>query len=608
MHLFIYFLLILCFSNDEVIGIDFGASSLCVGVFIDGNVRIINNEFGNTVTASAVSINNDGIYCGDNAKQQMIYNPNNTLYAMQKLIGYKYDDINMMKYIDTLPFKIVKDTNQLMIEITFINGSNFHYSLDKIASILLRKMKYVAQNYLKKEIKKAVIAVPSYFNEDQYDLIKKASFDAEFLSTKIIKEPIAAAIAYEPLVSKKIIVFHLGGYNCDVSVLSTENSTFKIINSQNSDDVNGEKINDKITHYLLQKFGKKWGNKASEDLIAVAKLKVEVEKAKKILSLIQKTVIIIDNFYDGITFYEELTRDEFEKINNDLFQKSLTIIQNVLKSSNLSKNEISNVLLVGGSTKIPKIQEIISNFFNETTILANINQDEVVAYGAALEGICMSLNFNTNNIIHLIPYTFGIKTNKGEYSIFINENTHFPFKKSKQILLPENNQNNFKFDIFMSDNDQLLDKVFIETIKLTNLNEKVHIVNITFFLFENCTLKVSVFVNKKEKLNKIINLDENTLKQKNFQMLRLEISEKVNEISKYYDQQMKEFDKMRRKYADKAHWFINDVTSEYEIIQKMNDDVNEIFEQHFEKLFPTIYKRYSHCIIQERMEYAYYDF
>lgn len=588
--------------TNEVIGIDFGSFSTSVGVFVDGEVKIIKNELGNSVTSSIISFYDNEVFIGDYAKIQMISNPNNTLFYINNFLNNSNIIDDMINY----PFTIINNNGFVNFEITTKNSKK-QFSLDDIISIILEKMKRMAVNFLGKDIKKAIITVPAFFNKSQYDIIKKASFKAGFLTIKILKEPIAAALAYglykKDEKSQKVLVFHLGGYTQEVSLLSINTSNegpiMKILISESTNDVCGEKFNDRIIDYLLNCYQKRTGKDASNDIRAVTKLKLEVEEAKKKFLLVPKIRISIEDFYDGQFFSEKITKEIFEQLNDDLFMKSLISIKKVLNQSNTPKNEVDKIILVGGSTKITKIQKKISDFFgDEKKIYSYMDPEEVIARGSAIEGASISNDKNSHMFIEIIPYSFGIKTKNGEETLFIYEKSYFPIKIEKSFVLSSDEQKHFCFDVLLFQNDLLPNYISLNKVNISDLqidqNGKIQI-NIIFELLRNSTLIVTV--QNENQTNKIfIDIDEKTLKLKFLDQFNYKISKKVNKINNIYKTTINEIRKLEKNYMDGINWFAIDNDQNNDLIIKENmNKLEEIVIKHFKEMFPDKYEQLKNC-------------
>mmetsp|Transcript_20089 Transcript_20089/g.17212 ORF Transcript_20089/g.17212 Transcript_20089/m.17212 type:complete len:399 (+) Transcript_20089:40-1236(+) len=368
-----------------VIGIDLGTTYSCVGIYRNGRVEIIPNELGNRITPSVVAFTDEERLIGEAAKNQAAVNPTRTVYDVKRLIGRRYKDKEVQHDKKYLPYEIVdKDTKPYVR--AEVNGNYKTYAPEEISAMILTKMKEIAETYLGTKVKNAVVTVPAYFNDAQRQATKDAGTISSLNVIRIVNEPTAAAIAYglDKKEEKNIIVFDLGGGTFDVSVLSIDNGVFEVIATSGDTHLGGEDFDQRVLEHFIKLIKKKYGKDISQDKRAIQKLKREVEKGKRALSNVHEVKIEIEDLLDGEEFSEVLTRAKFEEINADLFKKTLTPVQDALDEAGFKKNEIDEIVLVGGSTRIPKIQKLIKDFFNGKEPNRGINPDEAVAYGAAV--------------------------------------------------------------------------------------------------------------------------------------------------------------------------------------------------------------------------------
>jgi heat shock protein 5 len=437
-----------------VIGIDLGTTFSAVGVFKDGRVEIIANDQGNRITPSVVAFTPDGErLIGEAAKNQGPLNPENTVFDVKRLIGRKFDSKEVQRDKRLLPYTIVVDKgSKPMIELT-VKGEKTLFSPEEISAMILTKMKETAEAYLGQEVKHAVVTCPTYFNEAQRLAIKEAGQIAGLDVLRIIYEPTAAAIAYglydEKSEEKNTIVFDLGGGTFDVSLLTIEDGVFEVVAFNGDTHLGGEDFDQRVTDHFLKLFKSKTGKDASQDKRAVAKLRQECERAKRLLSSRAETKIEIENFFDGEDLVQTLTRAEFEELNIDLFNRTLELLQTVLTDARLKKHEIDEVVLVGGSTRIPKVPQLVKDFFNGKEPNVGINPDEAVAYGAAVQGgILMSAQHDLGCSLDIAPLSLGIETVGGVMTVVIPRNTMVPTKKSQVFSTHEDNQSQVSIVVF----------------------------------------------------------------------------------------------------------------------------------------------------------------
>jgi endoplasmic reticulum chaperone BiP len=383
-------------EKGTVIGIDLGTTYSCVGVFKNGRVEIIPNDQGNRITPSYVAFMDNGErLVGDAAKNQATINPENTIFDVKRLIGRKFSDESVQADRKLVPYKIVSDNDMPAVEVT-LGGKTSRFAPEEISAMILQKMKTTAETYLGKEIKHAVVTVPAYFNDAQKQATKDAGTIAGLKVDAIINEPTAAAIAYG--MDKKhrgdeesnVLVFDLGGGTFDVTLLTVDGGVFEVLATSGDTHLGGEDFDQRVMQYFIKMMKSKSDVDISKDNRALQKLRKEVERVKRALSSQQQARLEIDDLAEGFDFSETLTRARFEDLNNDLFQKTMGPVRRVLEDAKLKKTEVDEIVLVGGSTLIPKVQQMISEFFGGKEPSKGVNPDEAVAYGAAVQGGILS--------------------------------------------------------------------------------------------------------------------------------------------------------------------------------------------------------------------------
>jgi heat shock protein 5 len=372
--------------DGPVIGIDLGTTYSCVGIYKNGRVEIIPNEFGNRITPSYVAFTDDERLVGEAAKNQGSMNPKRTIYVVKRLIGRKFDDKEVQRDVKWVPYDVVSKGGKPYVSVEMPGVGVKTLSPEEVSAMILTKMKEIAENYLGQDIKYAVITVPAYFNDAQRQATKDAGAISGLEVLRIINEPSAAAIAYglDKKDEKNIVVFDLGGGTFDVSILTIDNGVFEVLATAGDTHLGGEDFDQRVTDHFCKMFKKKNSVDIKTDARALQKLKSEVEKAKRDLSSVQQVKIFIEGIIDGLDFEETLTRAKFEELCNDLFKNTLKPVETVIDDSGLKRSEIDEIVLVGGSTRIPKVQQLIKDFFNGKEPNRGINPDEAVAYGAAV--------------------------------------------------------------------------------------------------------------------------------------------------------------------------------------------------------------------------------
>merc|ERR1711994_212561 len=503
-----------------VIGIDLGTTYSCVGVFKNGRVEIIANDQGNRITPSYVAFTAEGErLIGDAAKNQLTTNPENTVFDAKRLIGREWTDSAVQHDIKYFPFKVIEKTSKPHIVLDTPGGEKV-FAAEEISSMVLTKMKETAEAYLGKPVTHAVVTVPAYFNDAQRQETKDAGVIAGLTVMRIINEPTAAAIAYgmdKKEGEKNVLVFDLGGGTFDVSLLTIDNGVFEVVATNGDTHLGGEDFDQRVMEHFIKLYKKKKGKDLRKDNRAVQKLRREVEKAKRALSNSHQVKIEVESLYEGEDFSETLTRAKFEELNMDLFKGTLKPVQKVLEDADLSKKDIDEIVLVGGSTRIPKVQQLVKEFFNGKEPSKGINPDEAVAYGAAVQGGVLSGEKDLSDVVLLdvCPLSLGIETVGGVMTKIITRNTVVPTKKQQIFSTASDNQQTVTIQVFEGERTMTKDNHVLGKFDLTGIPAAprgVPQIEVTFEIDVNGILRVSAedkASNSKESIN--IKNDQNRL-------------------------------------------------------------------------------------------------